>query len=226
MLDALGRVLPIAAAMAISSVPIMATVLILLSPTGRRSAVPFLVAWVLGMAIVLWVFLVLATIVPVRTVATSQPALGTALIAVGAGLLALSVIAGRSARRTRRNGGPSAVMPRWFSAMGSIGPLRAVGLALVMSVRPKALLLSAAAGLSVRDTRLTIGETAVLVAAYTIVAASSVALPIVYSLARPIRAASWLRAMRGWIEKNNAVVTVVILFVIGIVVVGDGISRL
>ena len=47
MLDAIGHVLPIALAVAISSVPIMATILILLSPKRGRSALPFLIGWVL-----------------------------------------------------------------------------------------------------------------------------------------------------------------------------------
>ena len=52
MLSALGPLLPIAVAVAVSSVPIMATILILLSPKRNRSAIPFLIGWLVGMAAV------------------------------------------------------------------------------------------------------------------------------------------------------------------------------
>ena len=51
MLQAIGHILPIALAVAISSVPIMATILILLSPKRAQSAIPFLIGWVLGIAV-------------------------------------------------------------------------------------------------------------------------------------------------------------------------------
>ena len=50
MLSALGELLPIAVAVAVSSVSIMATILILLSPKRNHSAIPFLIGWVVGMA--------------------------------------------------------------------------------------------------------------------------------------------------------------------------------
>ena len=52
MLQAIGHILPIALAVAISSVPIMATIVILLSPKGPKTALPFLIGWVLGMAVI------------------------------------------------------------------------------------------------------------------------------------------------------------------------------
>jgi hypothetical protein len=63
MLSALGELLPIAVAAAVSSVPIMATILILLSPKRSHPAIPFLVGWVLGMA----------AVVVVATVGASAP---------------------------------------------------------------------------------------------------------------------------------------------------------
>ena len=52
MLSAFGTLLPIALAVAVSSVPITLTILILLSPKRNRLAIPFLIGWVVGMAVV------------------------------------------------------------------------------------------------------------------------------------------------------------------------------
>ena len=64
MLQAIGVVLPIALAVAISSVPIMATIVMLLSPKGGQTALPFLIGWVLGMATMVTLFTVGAQVVP------------------------------------------------------------------------------------------------------------------------------------------------------------------
>ncbi|PRY70156.1 Sap-like sulfolipid-1-addressing protein [Glaciihabitans tibetensis] len=219
MWESLGSILPIAVAVAFSSVPILATVLILLSPNRVRSGVAFLIGWVVGIAAVLTTFVLLAQALPVRRAVHPQVALAVALIVVGLGLIVLAVVSGR---RGHGKGG----MPRWLTAVGSIGPARAAGLALLLNIRPKAILLSAAAGLSLRGTGLNAADTALLVVIFTVIAASTVVGPIVFSLLSPDRAGVWLRATRSWIEKNNRTVTVLILFLIGVVVVGDGISRL
>ena len=51
-MQAIGHILPFAVAVALSSVPIMATIFILLSPNRSRSSLPFLIGWVLGIAVV------------------------------------------------------------------------------------------------------------------------------------------------------------------------------
>ena len=48
MLSAFGTLLPIALAVAVSSVPITLTILILLSPKRNQVAIPFLIGWVVG----------------------------------------------------------------------------------------------------------------------------------------------------------------------------------
>jgi hypothetical protein len=95
-----------------------------------------------------------------------------------------------------------------------------------LNLRPKALLLAIAAALNVRAATLTAGETATLVVVYTAISASTVVGPIVFSIASPERAGSWLLASRSWIEQNTRTVTVLILLVIGVVIVGDGLTRL
>jgi hypothetical protein len=221
MADALGRLLPLAVALAISSVPILVTVLILLSPNSRRSAFPFLVGVVVGIALVFTGCIALAQGIPAPVVRHPQSALGIALIVIGAALVVLAVISGVRAMRSGAAG-----VPRWMNLVSEFGPLRSIGLGVLLCLRPKSLLLCAAAGLSVRGDRLSTAELAVLVGVFTAIAASTVIAPIVVAAASPQHAQGWLRAMRRWIEKNSATVTTLILLIIGVVVIGDGITRL
>ncbi|MFB2598564.1 GAP family protein [Herbiconiux sp. P17] len=221
MADALGRLLPLAVALAISSVPILVTVLILLSPNSRRSAFPFLVGFVVGVAVVFTGCIALAQAIPAPVVRHPQQALGIALIVIGAALVALAVISGVRGMHAEAVG-----VPRWMNLVSEFGPLRSIGLGLLLCFRPKSLLLCAAAGLTVRSDRLSLGELAVLVGVFTLIATSTVIAPIVVAAASPQHAQGWLTAMRHWIEKNSATVTTVILLIIGVVIVGDGITRL
>ena len=222
MPQALGHVLPIALALAISSVPIMATILILLSPQRDRSALPFLIGWVLGIAVVVSACTAFAQLIPTsRSPRRPETAIGTAEIVIGLTLIVLALIAWRRARRN-----PSTAMPKWLSAVGSFGPWAAFGVAFALNVRPKGLLLAIAAGLALRAENLSLGESAVVIAIYTIVAASTVAFPIIVTLAAPERMRPRLESAQEWITRNNDAIGAIIVVLIGVVILGTGIARL
>jgi hypothetical protein len=221
MLAAVGHVLPLAVAFALSSIPIMATILILLSKNRNRAAIPFLIGWILGIALVLVVLVGIAQAVPATVPKTSQVVLGSVLIVIGVALVALSVV---NWMRGRRN--PSTGVPRWLRAVSSFGPWSSFGFALLLNVRPKAILLSAAAGLSLRGDALTPGETVTVIVIYTLVSASTVAIPIVARLVAPTRTEMPLVHARRWLEDNSSVVSALILVLVGFVVIADGLTRL
>ena len=206
--------------MSLSSIPIMVTIVVLLSPQPRRRALSFLIAWVIGMAAVLYACIALASAIPAPSgEKVRQPAIALVIIAVGVALIILGIAVARGPRRMSG-------MPSWLTAVGSVGWPKAAGLALVLNIRPKALLLSIAAGLTVRGHTVTAGQTVMLIVIYTLVGASSVAWPIIYSIVAPRRAEAWLVVARSWVERNNTIVTLVILVLVGVVVVGEGVSRL
>lgn len=222
MLQVIGQLLPIAVALALSSVPITATLLILLSPGRTRSALPFLIGWVVGIALVVSICSLAARAVPAsRSSQRADPAIGIAEILIG---IALVVAAAATLRRRRRDA-PTA-MPPWLHSVGTIGPWSAFGLALILNVRPKGLLLAIAAGLAIHAEGLSLGESAIAVGIYTIVAASTVAVPIIATLAAPARAEPRLGDAQDWLMRNGPVVTSVILIVIAAAIIGTGIGRL
>src|SRR5215207_7121473 len=65
----------------------------------------------------------------------------------------------------------------WLDSLGSLGPLAAFGVGFAMGFRPKALVLGAAAGLTLASNSLTQTEDAIAVGIYIVVSASTVAVP-------------------------------------------------
>jgi hypothetical protein len=222
MLQAIGHMLPISIAVALSSVPILATIVILLSPRRTTSSVPFLIGWVLGIALVVTIFTLTAQFLPTaRSPRRPDTVIGTLEIIVGVAISALAVFEWIRARLH-----PSDTMPKWLSKIDSMGPLAAFGVALLLNVRPKALLLAIAAGLALRGDGLTPAESILPIVVYTLVGASTVAIPIILTLAQPEKMAPRLVRMQDWVSHNMKSVTAVILLLIGIAIVWTGIARL
>jgi hypothetical protein len=221
MLNAVGHLLPVAVAVALSSVPIMATILILLSPKRDRSALPFLIGWVIGIIVVVALCTALAQALPDSAPKQPQVAIGIGEIVIG---LAAGVFAVVSWRRSVRN--PSGDVPKWLNAASSFGPLASFGVAFVLNLRPKGIILGIAAGLVLRSAALGPGDTAIAIAIYTVIAASTVAAPIIVTLAAPVRMQPRLVTARDWITRNNRLVSALIMMMIAVVIIGDGLTRL
>lgn len=221
MLSAVGHLLPIALAAALSTVPIMATILILLSPKRQQSAVPFLMGWVIGMAVVVLIGGFVAGLLPIGPRRTPQAAIGTAEIIIGSGVVVVAALAWRRARR--RSTGES---QRWMRAVSSFGPLAAFGSSFALNLRPKGLLLGAAAGLALASESLFVGDSVVVVLIYLAVATSTVVAPIIVTLAKPHQMEPRLAAARTWLDANSSMVTSVVMILVGVVIIGSGLSRL
>jgi Sap, sulfolipid-1-addressing protein len=220
MWEALGGLLPIAVAVAISSVPITVTVLILLSPNRNRAALPFLVGWVTGVVAVIVLSALGASALPEPP--RRGPDIVTAVlqIMIGTALVVLGVVGLRSSR-TEHTG-----LPRWLSAVDSFGALAAFGVAVLLDLRPKGLLLGIAAGLALHTASLRAGEDAVLIVSYTVIATSTVVIPIMASLIAPRRMEPRLIAARDWLAHNGRVLTSSMMFMIGVVILGAGLTKL
>jgi hypothetical protein len=221
MWQALGALLPIAVAVAFSSVPLTVTILILLSPNRGRAALPFLVGWVIGVAAVI-------SLSAVGAAALSKPlrrgpdtAVVVLEIVIGAALVALAVIYLR-----RRAPASSTGLPRWLSAVDSFGPLVCFAIAVVLSLRPKGLLLGVAGGLALSAASLKADEAALLIIIYTAIATSTVVVPIVASFIAPQRMEPRLVSARDWLIVNGRILTSIMMLMIGVVILGYGLTQL
>jgi len=219
----LGGLLPLAVGVAISPVPIIATILMLLAPRAGRTSAGFLLGWVGGIVVVTTIFTLLASAVGLGPSEGSASGISWVRLLVGLSLVALSVRQWRS----RPPNGDTGALPTWMTSIEQFTFGKAAGLAfLLAAVNPKNLLLCAAAGTAIGSGSLTGGQRVVAVVLYTVVAACTVAGPVVaYAFAAP-RMRAPLDDLKGWLQDNNTTVMAVLLLVFGVVLTGQGLGAL
>ncbi len=223
-MQAIGHMLPLGLALALSSVPIMTTIFILLSPNRARSALPFLVGWLIGIAAVVTVFALLAKAIPTTTsVHEPDVVVGVIEVLLGAASIVLAIVSWRRYRKHRSS--RAQAEPKWLSSTRMLGPAASFGLAFVLNLRPQGLLLAMTAGLIIHADSGSIPLAATAIVVYTVIAASTVAVPIIATLVAPSKMEPPLIAARAWLLRNGTAMTCAILGVIGIVIVGMGIAR-
>lgn len=221
MNQVIGDILPLALGVAISPVPIIAAILMLLAPKARGTSVGFLAGWVVGIAVAVTVFTLLASVIPEEDPGASKPVAGTIKILLGLALLFLALRQWRG----RPKAGAQAALPRWMEAIGDMTAGRAFLLAFALAaVNPKNLLMAAGAGVLIGSAGAGAGRSTVAIAVFTVLAASSVAIPVIAYLVAAERMSAPLESLRAWLVDHNAAVMAVLLLVIGVVMIGKGIG--
>ncbi|MFD4421683.1 GAP family protein [Agromyces sp. NPDC058484] len=221
MNSVIGDILPLALGIAVSPIPIIAAILMLLSPMARGTSVGFLIGWVLGIVVAVVLFTLLSGIIPEQDPDASNPVSGVIKLLLGAGLLFLAA----RQWRTRPKPGEEAALPKWMAAIDTMTAGRGFVLGFLLSaVNPKNLLMAIGAGVTIGTGGLSAGESTVAIVVFTLIAACSVAVPVIAYLVASARMAAPLESLRGWLMHNNATVMAVLLLVIGVVVIGKGIG--
>ena len=222
MNQVLGDLLPLAVGVAISPVPIIAAILMLLSAKAGGSSAGFLLGWVAGIAVATGVFTALAG---AGFGGSSEPSAAVSWVKVGLGVL-LILLAVRQ-WRGRPRPGAQADLPKWMSAMDTFTLSKAAGLGFVLSaVNPKNLLMCIAAGVTIAGGGLDTGQEVIATAVFVVIAVSTVVVPVLgYALAKE-RMAHPLDELKVWLQQNNATVMAVLVLVIGVTLIGKGIGGL
>ena len=88
----IGEILPLALGVAISPMPVIAAILMLLSPKARTTSVGFLVGWVAGIVIAVTAITLLSSLLPEGDPNASKPVQGTIKLVLGI----LLVLSGKS----------------------------------------------------------------------------------------------------------------------------------
>ncbi len=217
----IGEILPLALGIAISPIPIIAAILMLLSPRARVTSVGFLLGWVLGIVIAVTVFTLLSAIIPEDDPDASKPVQATIQLTLGLLLLVLAV----GQWRKRPKAGEQPVMPKWMQAIDTISFPVAFGLGFLLSaLNPKNLLMAVGAGLEIGPAALPTGEIVAVIAIFTLLAASTVLVPVIGYLLAASHLRGLLDELRGWLAQHNATIMSVLLLVIGVSMIGKGIA--
>lgn len=219
MNQAIGELLPLALGVAISPIPIIATILTLLSPRARTASLSFLAGWVSGVLVAVCVFSVLGSMLPEPADTGSRPIAGAIQILLGALLGLLAVKQWRS----RPAPGEQAALPPWMATIDRLALGKVFGLAfLLAAVNPKNLLLAASAGIAISDRDM--ATTVVAIIVFVVIAALPVAIPVVLLLLSGDRATAPLESLRAWLVGNNATIMAVLFTVLAAHLIGGGIS--
>lgn len=221
MVDVIGEILPLALGITISPIPIIAAILMLLSPRAKGTSVGFLLGWVTGIIVAVTFFTLISQFLPEDDPDASQPVAGIVKLVLGALLILLAV----KQWRDRPQADEVPELPGWMKAIDSMTPIKATGLGFLLSaLNPKNLIMGAGAGVTIGGAGLASGDIVVAVAVFTIIAAASVAVPVIAYLAAANKIAGPLDALRQWLTKENNVVMATLLLVIGVVMIGKGIG--
>jgi threonine/homoserine/homoserine lactone efflux protein len=217
-----GELLPLAVVVAISPVPIVAVLLMLLTPNARGTSAGFLAGWLVGIAGVTTAVLLLADDPDPGSSRSSAVASWLELVL---GVLLL-LLADRQ-WRSRPKPGELIAVPRWLAAAERFTVARAGGLGLVLSAaNPKALLVCIAAGATIAAGGVDGAQATWSVLGFTVVAASTVAVPVFAFAVSGGRMTAALDSLRGWLTQRGAVVTSTLLVAIGVVLIGQGLGGL
>src|SRR3954470_19622703 len=145
--EALLQLIPLGMAAALSSIPITATIYILLSESRGRAGLALLAGTVLGTFAAVTLATVAGQALPGRP-RHHDDLIGTLEVLVGTAMVVLGVVT--LARRSRPGSGRGTT---WMEVMGSLGLVLFFSMALALNFRPKGVLLVTAADLAISRPR-------------------------------------------------------------------------
>lgn len=217
-----GDILPSALGIAVSPVPVIATILMLLSPRPKAKSVAFSVGWVVGILLAVTMCALFAGLLPDRGAESGGVVAGILRLTLG---VLMAVLAIRIFRR-RPKAGEEPKLPKWMTAIDEIRPVVALGLAAALVLaNPKNLLLAASAGIALGG----IGRGDATIVAYVVfvlIASSTVLIPVVGYACASARLAVPLDRLRDWLTHHNSIIMSLLLAFLAFSNVGAGIDAL
>lgn len=217
----IGDILASALGIALSPIPLLAAITLVLSPRGNAAGLGFLGGWLLGVILPVLVITTLAGLLPESTVDASRLVGGTILLLLGAYLLYLAV----GEWRLRPQPGKAPVLPPFVAALDTVTVPQGLALGFgLAALAPKNLALAVGAGLTVGGAHFPLREAMLVLLVFVLIAASSMLVVVVGGMAA---VEAWRRPLvelRDWLGRNSPTVMTVLYLVLGVTLVGAGIS--
>jgi threonine/homoserine/homoserine lactone efflux protein len=216
----LGQLIPLALVVAMSPLTIIpAIALVLQSDRARPTGLAFMVGWLVGLAATTAVFEQLPRLIE----GLNRPAPTWAAwvrIAVGIALIALGIWRWLTRRQVTKQ-------PAWLNRLSRLTPVGAAAFAVALIlVNPKVLLMNAAAGLVIGTASSGVPGAWVAVVYYSVIAGSSVLVPILAYAIAGERVDHQLEQLKQWMERQHAVLMAGFFAVVGLLLVYTGIRAL
>ena len=214
----LTELIPLALVVAFSPLSIIPAVLVLHTPRPKPTSLAFLAGWIFGLAALTAIFVEVSSLLGGLNKAPTWAS--WLRVVIGIALVVFGVFRWLTRKR-------SAHSPGWMKKITSATPGRAAVIAATLVVaNPKVLFICAAAGLAIGTAGLGASGAWISVAFYVLVAASSVAIPVLSYAVAGERLDSPLARLKDWMERHNASLVAAILVIIGLLVLYKGIHGL
>jgi threonine/homoserine/homoserine lactone efflux protein len=219
--QAIGQVLPAAVGVAVSPLPIVAVVLMLVTPQGRVNGPAFIVGWWAGLAVV--GVLVLSLSSGAGATSDGAPATWVSWLKLILGVLMLLVAARQW--RGRPEGDEEPATPKWMGALEGFTPVKAIGAGMFLSgLNPKNLLLAVAGAAAIAGTGVSTADETIAWIVFILIASIGVATPVVIAFLMGERATELLGRLHHWLARENTTIMAVICLLIGVKLIGDAIT--
>ena len=214
----LTELIPLALVVAISPLSIIPAVLVLHTPRPKPTSLAYLGGWIFGLTALTAIFIQVSGLLGGLD---ETPAWASWLrIVIGIALIVFGVFRWLTRKR-------SAHSPAWMDKITGATPGRAAVIAAALVVvNPKVLFICAAAGLAIGSAGLGTAGAWISEAFYVLVAASSVAIPVLAYAVAGERLDGPLIRLKDWMERHNAALVAVILTVIGLLLLYKGVHGL
>ena len=219
---ALGDMVPVALAVALSPFPIIAVVMVLGTPKARSNGPMFAAGWVAGLVAVSTVVVLLLG-GAADDDSESSTIVSVLRLAVGTALLVMA--ARQWSKRPRNEEHPES--PSWMASIERSTPRKALLLGLALSgANPKNLALTLAASASIARAGLDAAGTVIALAVFVAVGSVTVVGAVGYYLLDADRAAGPLAKVQQFMLQRNAVIMTVVLLILGGTILTEGIVGL
>lgn len=219
MASAIGDLLSLAVIAAVSPLVVAAIILMATSGKGRTNGTAF----VLGYFGFTLLFTGLLAWTGQESGADEEGSgasltIGIIEILLGVLMLGLSYTNWRKRHETE--------MPRWLSALDRLTPAKALGLGVLLAgpISPKNLPILIAAAGRVAQSGLGVGQGAVVILVFALVASVALIIPWLISVLAPDRTERLLSGLRLFLIEHNAAIMTVLFLVLGAKMLGAGLA--
>ena len=193
------------------------------TPRARLNGPLFTLGWILGLAALGAIMLAIGG--PGGASTHHHPATWVGALKLALGVLL--VLLGAREWRRRPKDPAQAKLPSWMAAIVRFTPPKILGLGLALSAaNAKNAPLTLAAGASISSAGIPVPQQIATLIIFVLIASLGLLAPLVVYLVMGERAKSVLGNWRDWAARHNVAVLAVLFFVLGLKLVGDGISIL
>jgi len=217
-IEGFASALPMAVGIALSPVPVLAVIVMLMTERALTNASAFLVGWLAGLAGIV----VIVSLAPGVETLHGEPTVLSGWIRVLFGAVLLEL----ARRQWRNRPHPEAPVetPKIIAGLEQTGPGKAAGAALLLSglsIKNGVLAAAGAAAIDASGAQ-TAGVQAGALTLFVLISSSTLIVPVLAYLISAERFGTVLGAWKNWLVRNNQTVLLVLLILFGFLLISGG----